>query len=139
MSRVLYVPGSSPDYCLLLTLYSQIPWLRSTPQRNYVAEAEAFEIRDSASSSFELLEDGNLLRQQPSIPPETIRYADGSTIDWQREEAAERERKRTVHTRRGWRGALSPILDGGRIWLVIVFTGIGIGVAGAWLDVLVRW
>lgn len=66
-------------------------------------------------------------------------YPEGSTIDWQREEAAERERKRVQVTQRGLRGMLAPILDSSRMWLVIVLTGVGIGVAGAWLDVLVRW
>ena len=95
----------------------------------------------SGSSSFELLDrEGGA----PSVPLQhrngpPLSYQDGSTIDWQREEAAERERKRLLHAQRGLRGLIAPILDSSRMWLVIVLTGVGIGIAGAWLDVLVQW
>lgn len=94
----------------------------------------------STSSSFELLEHGGLLRSSPSFDTDTqLPYAEGSTIDWHREEALEREKKRVVHDRRGWRGVIVPVLDSTRVWLVIILTGVGVGIAGAWLDVLVRW
>ncbi|KAF9005995.1 Cl-channel protein [Cyathus striatus] len=32
-----------------------------------------------------------------------------------------------------------PILEAARMWFVVIMTGMGIGIAGAWLDVLVRW
>ena len=92
----------------------------------------------STSSSFELLENGTLPHEadasQTSVP-----YAEGTTIDWHREEAAERERKRALHAQSGLRGLMAPILDSARMWLVIIFTGVGIGIAGAWLDILVKW
>ncbi|KAI0091504.1 chloride channel [Irpex rosettiformis] len=114
----------------------QLPWLNSLTSRNGdLAAAEAFDLNDSRSSSFELLEHG----RSASKLAERVHYKDGSTIDWQREEAAERERKRAIHDQRGVRGAFAPIWDSTRIWLVIICTGIGIGIAGAWLDVLVRW
>ena len=91
----------------------------------------------SASSSFELLEHGDVPRSTQSDVP--LSYVDGGTIDWQREEAAERERKRLLHAGRGMSGFLAPILDSARMWFVIFLTGVGIGTAGAWLDVLVRW
>ena len=31
------------------------------------------------------------------------------------------------------------VLDSAGMWLVIILTGVGIGVLGAWLDVLVKW
>ena len=37
------------------------------------------------------------------------------------------------------RGLLALILDSAGMWLVVVLTGLGIGVVGAWLDVLVKW
>lgn len=94
----------------------------------------------STSSSFELLEHSGLLRSSPSFDTDAqLPYAEGSTIDWHREEALERDRTRVVHDRRGWRGVLGPALDSTRVWLVIILTGVGVGIAGAWLDVLVRW
>jgi chloride channel 3/4/5 len=95
---------------------------------------------ESASSSFELLEHGGLLRASDSTSVDTsVPYAEGTTIDWHREEAAERERKRMLHSQTCLRGVLAPIADSSKMWLVFVLTGLGIGVAGAWLDVLVRW
>ena len=102
---------------------------------NDLAGAEAFDIDESRSSSFELLEHG----RHPSKLTERMHYKEGSTIDWQREEAAERERKRVIHGQRGVRGAFAPVWDSTRVWLVIISTGIGTGIVGAWLDVLVRW
>lgn len=92
----------------------------------------------STSSSFELLEHGGLAREADTVEA-NVPYAEGSTIDWHREEAAERERKRALRAQKGLRGVMSPILDSSRMWLVIILTGMGIGVAGAWLDVLVKW
>lgn len=66
-------------------------------------------------------------------------YEEGDSIDWLHEEAAERERKRILHSQRGFRGLFYLIADSASVWLVLVLTGVGIGVAGAWLDVLVRW
>ena len=94
----------------------------------------------SGSSSFELLERGGLLRT-PGTPElaASVPYSEGTTIDWHREEAVERERKRSHHAQRGLRGVLGPIVDSSRMWLVIILTGVGIGILGAWLDVLVKW
>ncbi|EMD39275.1 hypothetical protein CERSUDRAFT_112928 [Gelatoporia subvermispora B] len=66
-------------------------------------------------------------------------YPEGSTIDWLREEAAERERQRRLHAQRGLRGLWGVILDSAIMWFVAVATGVGIGLAGAWLDILVKW
>ncbi|KAI8996437.1 chloride channel [Trametes punicea] len=70
---------------------------------------------------------------------EHITYEDGSTIDWLREEAAERERKLVIGSQRGLRGLLALMQDSAGMWLVVILTGLGIGVVGAWLDVLVKW
>jgi chloride channel 3/4/5 len=67
------------------------------------------------------------------------KYEDGSTIDWLHEESEERERNQVLRSQYGIRGLLLPLLDAARMWFVVVATGIGIGIAGAWLDVLVKW
>ncbi|KDQ61345.1 hypothetical protein JAAARDRAFT_149999 [Jaapia argillacea MUCL 33604] len=67
------------------------------------------------------------------------KYEDGSTIDWLREEGAERERQQRLRSQPGLRGLLLPILDTSTMWLIVVATGVGVGIAGAWLDVLVKW
>jgi chloride channel 3/4/5 len=85
---------------------------------------------------YELTEDGRL--PQPKQSYTTI-YKDGSTIDWLQEEMAGRQRQQGLKSQAGVRGILSPALDAARGWLVVILTGMGVGMAGAWLDVLVKW
>ncbi|KIK61661.1 hypothetical protein GYMLUDRAFT_165705 [Collybiopsis luxurians FD-317 M1] len=87
--------------------------------------------------AFELSENGNL--QGLSSQNHKLKYKDGSSIDWLHEEALEREREHVKKSQKSIRGLLSIWADSARVWLVVVATGIGIGVAGAWLDVLVKW
>src|SRR5436190_23938718 len=83
---------------------------------------------------YELTEDGRVpLRHHPS------KYQDGSTIDWLHEEGLERERNHRLQSQAGIRGVLLPTLESARLWLLVILTGVGIGIAGAWLDVLVKW
>lgn len=92
----------------------------------------------SDAEQYELLEE-DLAPPRPRMPGKQPSYEEGATIDWQREEAAERERKRVLASQRGFHGLLSLVLDSCGMWLVIILTGLGTGVAGAWLDILVRW
>ena len=64
---------------------------------------------------------------------------DCETIDWWSEDTAERERWKQVTSKRGLRGIVAPFFHASKVWLVVIFTGIGVGVCGAWLDVLVQW
>lgn len=92
-----------------------------------------------AGQEYDLSETGQLLSSSQPLLKRAVRYEDGSTIDWLREETAERDRVKALRTQRGVRGVLGPAVDSSKLWLVLVLTGIGIGVVGAWLDVLVKW
>lgn len=85
---------------------------------------------------YELTEDGGLLEPEQAY---TMKYKDGASIDWLQEEMAERERQQMLKSQAGVRGVLSPAFEAARGWLVVILTGMGIGMAGAWLDVLVKW
>lgn len=90
--------------------------------------------------TFQLSESGQLLHPPTQTPNQKCpTYEDGNTIDWLREENAERERRRGLKSHRGARGLLLPFIDALRLWFIIVVTGMGIGVTGALLDVLVKW
>ncbi|KAF7356914.1 Chloride channel protein [Mycena venus] len=93
--------------------------------------------RPDPAEVYELTENGQL----PS-PAQQVhfasQYVDGSTIDWLREEAAERERTNVQRAQHGVRGLLLPWFDAARMWLVVILIGIGIGLTGGWLDVLVK-
>lgn len=66
-------------------------------------------------------------------------YRDGDTIDWWHEDASERERWKGMISQRGLRGLVSPLIDVTQLWFVMIFTGICVGFAGGWLDILVMW
>src|ERR1700712_1118285 len=93
---------------------------------------------DPEEEAYELGENGRLA--DPTVyEAYTAKYDDGRSIDWLREESAERERIQAQRSQRGVRGLLLTWMDSTRMWLVIAATGVGIGLAGAWLDVLVKW
>ena len=60
-------------------------------------------------------------------------------VDWLYEEAAERSRQHDLRALHGLRGFWAPLLDTIRTWFIIIATGVGVGVIGAWLGVLVQW
>ena len=84
---------------------------------------------------YELTEDGRI----PISYRKVAKYQDGNTIDWIREENLERERNHSLQSQAGVRGILLPALESAKMWLIVIVTGMGIGIAGAWLDVLVKW
>ena len=86
--------------------------------------------------AYELTAAGDLLNARPHYAP---KYQDGSSIDWLYEELAERQRTHEQRANRGLRGLWLPWRDSAQRWFVVIATGIGIGLAGAWLDVLVKW
>ncbi|KAI9510532.1 Cl-channel protein [Russula earlei] len=66
-------------------------------------------------------------------------YRDGDTIDWWHEDASERERWKGLVSQHGFRGLIAPFIDVIKLWFVIIFTGICVGLAGGSLDILVIW
>ncbi|KAI0675830.1 chloride channel [Trametes maxima] len=120
---------------------ANLPWFSSDksplPSAD-IRDAEAYEFVDRGDETHPLA------HAPPGHPSartlqKRVAYAEGSTIDWLREEAAERERTRVIGTQRGLRGLLALVKDSAGMWLVIVLTALGVGVVGAWLDVLVKW
>ncbi|ETW79134.1 chloride channel [Heterobasidion irregulare TC 32-1] len=88
---------------------------------------------------YELLDNANVWSRSPHRHRMRTHYRDGNVIDWWQEESAERERAKEIHSKDGLRGILAPLLEAAKMWFVIVATGIGVGVAGGWLDMLVKW
>ncbi|KAL4245856.1 Chloride channel [Abortiporus biennis] len=110
------------------TLRGESQWLKTA------GDGTSYPIDDV--EAFELRPDGSLFQNPSTIQPS---YKEGSTIDWFWEEGTEREHKRALHSLRGIRKLLAPILESSWTWIVIILVGVGIGVVGAWLDILVKW
>src|ERR1700722_16373261 len=66
----------------------------------------------------------------PQIQDDAKSYEDGSTIDWLHEEFTQRERDHFLRSQRGAAGLLGPLMNACTMWFVVVFTGVGIGLAG---------
>ncbi|KAJ7777446.1 Cl-channel protein [Mycena metata] len=92
--------------------------------------------RPDPAEMFELSEEGQVRSPAHHF---ASRYVDGSTIDWLREEAAERDRTNVQRSQFGVRGLLLPWFDASKMWFIVILTGLGIGLTGGWLDVLVKW
>lgn len=90
----------------------------------------------SEEELYELTEDGRLPSKDSKVPR---KYHDGSSVDWMHEEAVERHRIHAMKLKTGARGILVPLLESTRLWFVVIMAGAGIGITGAWLDVLVKW
>jgi hypothetical protein len=97
-----------------------------------------FQPQDLDEHDFELTEDGRL-PSSFNYRLHTAKYDDGRSIDWLLEETAERERISAKKSSRGVGGLVSIWTESIKMWMVVVATGAGIGLAGAWLDVLVKW
>ncbi|EPT02984.1 hypothetical protein FOMPIDRAFT_1159568 [Fomitopsis schrenkii] len=110
--------------------------------RPQVKPLDGDENADYDAEQYELLGDEHSHEPLPSPFHRKVKgpaYKEGGVIDWQHEEAAERERKRILASHRGFRGLTARLADNGSMWLVTILSGLGIGTIGAWLDVLVRW
>ncbi|KLO19071.1 Cl-channel protein [Schizopora paradoxa] len=103
------------------------PWA-DAPTRNSRQVEDVYELNDES--------DVETLMRQPMKAASAI---DSATIDWLQEDAFERSRQQRLHSIHGVQGLLAQLFDTWRIWFITVMTGVGVGVIGAWLDVLVRW
>lgn len=70
----------------------------------------------------------------PRVP-----YPDSSSIDWTLEYAKERSRLSALARRTGVQGALSRLVDSALPWLVVVATGVTVGLLAASMDVVTAW
>lgn len=142
------LPRIRPQLTVALNKHSSIPStaVHSRDQSSEIPQDDKrHKYKPSLSSlggaeEYELPEDADLA-QWPRYRGNGTRskYRDGDTIDWWHEDYNERERRKEVRFREGLRGVLGPLVESSKMWLVVVCTGIGVGITGGWLDVLVKW
>lgn len=73
-------------------------------------------------------------------PGRRLAYDDMTAIDWVFEYTKERQRKRLLFsTGQGLLGHLRQILDGSHVWVVLIFTGISVGLLAAGIDIASDW
>lgn len=73
-------------------------------------------------------------------PGRRLAYDDMTAIDWVFEYTKERQRKRLLFsTGQGVLGHLRQLLDGSHVWVVLVATGIAVGLLAAGIDIASDW
>ena len=73
-------------------------------------------------------------------PGRRVGYEDLSTIDWIFEYSKERQRQRVLRANTpGFVGYLQRLLDASHVWVVLVLTGIAVGVLAAGINVASDW
>jgi hypothetical protein len=61
------------------------------------------------------------------------------TTDWLEEASNARARTKDLRSGRGLRRLSALAIDSSILWIVVIVTGVGIGVLGGWMDILVAW
>jgi chloride channel 3/4/5 len=73
-------------------------------------------------------------------PGRRVGYDDFSAIDWIYEYTKERQRKRLLYSSgQGILGHFRRLLDASNVWLVLVATGIAVGIIAASIDIATDW
>jgi hypothetical protein len=130
------------EYVLALAEYTMsvlTKWFRGAP--NSIADPwrKPLPAVEHPEEAYDLTEDGRLWVAEDERNFGRTPYKDGDSIDWLHEGATERARQHVLHDHRGLRRILIPSIDAAKGWFVVVATGIGIGVIGAWLDILAKF
>ncbi|KAK3322488.1 chloride channel [Apodospora peruviana] len=73
-------------------------------------------------------------------PGRRVGYEDLTAIDWIFEYTKERQRLRVLFgSATGLLGYLRQFLDASQVWIILVLTGLAVGVIAAWIDVTSDW
>lgn len=73
-------------------------------------------------------------------PGRRVGYDDLTAIDWIFEYTKERQRKRLQYSSgQGLVGHARKLLDASNVWLVLIATGIAVGIIAAFIDVASDW
>jgi len=73
-------------------------------------------------------------------PGRRVGYDDLTAIDWIFEYTKERQRKRLLYSGgQGAVGHLRRLLDAGNVWIVLIATGVAVGIIAAFIDVASDW
>ncbi|KAJ5112650.1 hypothetical protein N7532_000695 [Penicillium argentinense] len=73
-------------------------------------------------------------------PGRRVGYDDFTAIDWIYEYTKERQRKRLLYSSgQGFMGHVLRLLDASNVWLVLVATGIAVGIIAAAIDIATDW
>lgn len=91
----------------------------------------SFTLSDKSDAAFDYYISG---------PGRRVGYSDLSSIDWVFEHSKERQRLKKLYSNyTGPLGRLRPLIDSSHVWLVLICSGIAIGVLAACIDIAGDW
>ncbi|KAF7504748.1 hypothetical protein GJ744_001749 [Endocarpon pusillum] len=97
-------------------------------------------IRTPASGNWTGTKEGAALDWYVEGPGRRVGYDDLTTIDWIFEYTKERQRLRVLHANTsGLMGYARRLLDASHVWLVLIVTGVTVGVLAASIDTVSLW
>ncbi|KAN0077737.1 Chloride channel [Elaphomyces granulatus] len=94
----------------------------------------------SSQGNLSGVKDGGPLDWHVEGPGRRVGYDDLTAIDWIFEYTKERQRKRLLYSKgQGLLGHIRHLLDASHVWLVLVATGIFVGILAASIDIASDW
>lgn len=92
------------------------------------------------NSNSNVTKDGSNLDWYAEGPGRRVGYDDFTAIDWIYEYTKERQRKRFLYSSgQGLLGYGRQLLEAGNVWLVLVATGVAVGIIAAAIDITTDW
>ncbi|KAH8424713.1 chloride channel protein [Aspergillus melleus] len=92
------------------------------------------------SENLNTQKDGGLLDWYIEGPGRRVGYDDLTAIDWIFEYSKERQRKRVLYSSgQGVTGYIHKLINAGNIWIVLIATGISVGIIAACIDITSNW
>lgn len=79
------------------------------------------------------------LEQLSSLEVNEIPYPDQVAIDWQQEFKADRLSHNYISNLKGWKGKAVMLYDTSHVWLVLVASGLVVGVVAAMMNIVSQW
>ncbi|KAL4918207.1 chloride channel [Aspergillus aurantiobrunneus] len=92
------------------------------------------------SGNYNVQKEGGLLDWYVEGPGRRVGYDNFSAIDWIFEYTKERQRKRLLSASgQGMLGHVRKVYDASNVWLVLIATGISVGIIAASIDIVSDW
>lgn len=96
--------------------------------------------QSSTGANLNVQKEGGPLDWYVEGPGRRVGYDDLTAIDWIFEYTKERQRKRLLYSNgQGLVGYARKLLDAGNVWLVLIATGVAVGIIAAFIDVASDW
>ncbi|KAI9734338.1 MAG: hypothetical protein M1834_002444 [Cirrosporium novae-zelandiae] len=97
-------------------------------------------LNTNGSPPYDESKDGGPLDWYVEGPGRRVGYENMTAIDWIFEYTKERQRLRVLHSSaKGIMGSITELLDASQVWLVLIASGVAVGILAAGIDIVSDW